>query len=114
MLQNAISVSNEDNRRRISKVESCFGSAGQPLKVPGRILIGEGILTKMCRKRPKPRQFFLFNDLLVYGTIVINKKKYNKQHIIPLEEVQRSHFLTKIWNCMSEFIYSDQIGSPSK
>ena len=25
------------------------------------------------------RQFFLFNDLLVYGNIVINKKKYNKQ-----------------------------------
>merc|ERR1711963_352199 len=32
--------------------------------------------------------FFLFNDLLVYGNIVINKKKYNKQHLIPLEEVK--------------------------
>lgn len=42
----------------------------------------------MCRKRAKPRQFFLFNDILVYGNIVIAKKKYNKQHIIPLEEVQ--------------------------
>ena len=42
----------------------------------------------MCRKRPKARQFFLFNDILVYGNIVIGKKKYNKQHIIPLEEVQ--------------------------
>jgi len=29
----------------------------------------------MCRKKPKPRQFFLFNDVLVYGNIVINKKK---------------------------------------
>jgi len=37
--------------------------------------VGEGILTKMCRKKPKPRQFFLFNDTLVYGNIVINKKK---------------------------------------
>lgn len=52
------------------------------------MLVGEGVLTKMCRKRPKARQFFLFNDILVYGNIVINKKKYNKQHIIPLEEVQ--------------------------
>lgn len=50
--------------------------------------MGEGVLTKMCRKRPKARQFFLFNDILVYGNIVISKKKYNKQHIIPLEEVQ--------------------------
>lgn len=54
----------------------------------GRVLVGEGVLTKMCRKKPKPRQFFLFNDILVYGNIIINKKKYNKQHIIPLEEVK--------------------------
>lgn len=60
----------------------------QPLKIVGRVLVGEGVLTKMCRKRPKARQFFLFNDILVYGNIVISKKKYNKQHIIPLEEVQ--------------------------
>lgn len=56
--------------------------------IPGRVLVGEGVLTKMCRKRSKPRQFFLFNDILVYGNIVIGKKKYNKQHLIPLEEVQ--------------------------
>ena len=47
----------------------------QPLLVPGRVLVGEGVLTKLCRKKPKPRQFFLFNDILVYGNIVINKKK---------------------------------------
>jgi len=66
------------------------------------VLVGEGVLTKACRKKPKPRetwgdgggvnhdhrQFFLFNDLLVYGNIIINKKKYNKQHLIPLEEVK--------------------------
>lgn len=69
-------------------VESCFGSSGESLLIPGRVLVGEGVLTKMCRKRPKPRQFFLFNDILVYGNIIIGKKKYNKQHIIPLEEVQ--------------------------
>ncbi|PVD33277.1 hypothetical protein C0Q70_04530 [Pomacea canaliculata] len=42
----------------------------------------------MCRKKPKPRQFFLFNDILVYGNIVIHKKKYNKQHILPLENIK--------------------------
>ncbi|XP_046999172.1 pleckstrin homology domain-containing family F member 2 isoform X2 [Schistocerca americana] len=81
-------VNSEANARRIAMVESCFGSSGQPLAVPGRVLVGEGVLTKMCRKKPKARQFFLFNDILVYGNIVINKKKYNKQHIIPLEEVK--------------------------
>ena len=52
------------------------------------MLVGEGVLTKSCRKKPKPRQFFLFNDILVYGNIIINKKKYTTQHIIPLEEVK--------------------------
>ena len=32
--------------------------------------------------------FFLFNDILVYGNILISNLKYNLQHIIPLEEVQ--------------------------
>lgn len=50
----------------------------QPLAVPGRVLVGEGVLTKVCRKRPKARQFFLFNDILVYGNIVINKKKVSQ------------------------------------
>ena len=81
-------VNSEANARRIALVESCFGNAGQPLSVAGRVLVGEGILTKSCRKKQKPRQFFLFNDLLVYGNIILNKKKYNKQHIIPLEDVK--------------------------
>jgi len=88
LYMNGVTVNSEANARRIGLVEGCFGSAGQPLIVPGRVLVGEGVLTKACRKKPKPRQFFLFNDLLVYGNIIINKKKYNKQHIIPLEEVK--------------------------
>ncbi|XP_018022883.1 pleckstrin homology domain-containing family F member 2 isoform X2 [Hyalella azteca] len=83
-------LNSEANARRIALVESCFGASGQPLAVPGRVLVGEGVLTKMCRKKPKPRQVFLFNDILVYGNIVMSKKKYNQQHIIPLEEVQLS------------------------
>ena len=74
-------MNSEANARRIALVEGCFGASGQPLKVPGRVLVGEGVLTKACRKKPKPRQFFLFNDLLVYGNIILNKKKYNKQHL---------------------------------
>lgn len=56
----------------------------QPLAVPGRVLVGEGVLTKMCRKKPKARQFFLFNDILVYGNIVINKKKVSNSVFIIL------------------------------
>ncbi|CAJ0928148.1 unnamed protein product [Ranitomeya imitator] len=77
----------EINSQRIAAVETCFGAAGQPLSLPGRVLVGEGILTKECRKKPKPRVFFLFSDILVYGTIMISKVKYSCQHIIPLEDV---------------------------
>jgi len=81
-------MNSEANARRIAMVEACFGTSGQPLAIPMRVLVGEGVLTKMCRKKPKPRQFFLFNDILVYGNILINKKKYNKQHIIALEAIK--------------------------
>jgi len=81
-------VNSEANAKRIRHVEECFGSSGQPLAVPGRVLVGEGVLIKMCRKKPKARQFFLFNDILVYGNIILMKRKYNKQHLIPLDAVQ--------------------------
>ncbi|ERE51061.1 pleckstrin homology domain-containing family F member 1 [Cricetulus griseus] len=80
-------VNTEINSQRIAAVESCFGASGQPLALPGRVLLGEGVLTKECRKKAKPRVFFLFNDILVYGSIVLSKRKYRRQHIIPLEEV---------------------------
>lgn len=60
----------------------------QKLVKPGRVLVGEGVLTKLCRKKAKLRQFYLFNDLLIYGNIVLEKKKFNKQHVLPLENVK--------------------------
>ncbi|WAR01742.1 PKHF2-like protein [Mya arenaria] len=113
-------VNSESNTRRIACVEQCFGSSGQPLTVPGRVLVGEGVLTKMCRKKPKPRQFFLFNDVLVYGNIVINKKKYNQQHIMEngwklispkksfvvyaATAVEKSQWISHIQKCVSDLL----------
>ena len=79
-------VNSEANARRIANVENCFG--GEPLAAPNRVLVGEGILQKQCRKQLKPRQFFLFNDILVYGTIIMHRKKYNNRQVLPLDEVQ--------------------------
>jgi hypothetical protein len=50
----------------------------QNLQKEGRALVGEGILMKVCRKKPKQRAFFLFNDILVYGRVVIAGRKVNK------------------------------------
>ncbi len=70
-------------------------------------MVGEGILMKVCRKKPKQRAFFLFNDILVYGRVVISGRKvkenqlnflsikssfksikYSQQKIIPLREIK--------------------------
>ena len=71
--------------QRILEIDQCFGLTGQALAVPGRVLIAEGVLTKSCRTGIKPRQFFLFNDILVYGSIVVKNVQFAKQHIIPLQ-----------------------------
>ncbi|KAM6943527.1 pleckstrin homology domain-containing family F member 1 [Xenentodon cancila] len=78
----------QKNRQRISAVEISFGVSGKPLSLPGRVLIGEGRLMKQSRRRPQPKVFFLFNDLLVYGSIIMNGRWYNRQQIIPLEDIQ--------------------------
>lgn len=75
------------NALRVQHVERCFGAGGQPLYKKGRVLLGEGVLTKICRKQAQPRQFFLFNDVLVLGHIVQDKKKYAKQQLIPLSGI---------------------------
>lgn len=77
------------NIDRIKYIEKCFGNDMKTSLISnGRALVGEGVLIKECRKKPKQRYFFLFNDLLVYGTSVISKKKYVNQHIINLNNVQ--------------------------
>lgn len=65
----------------------------QKLCVPGRELICEGPLLKVCRKTNKLRHFYLFNDLLIYSThpettqIPSPVSKLRQPTIIPLESV---------------------------
>ncbi|VDM64565.1 unnamed protein product [Angiostrongylus costaricensis] len=49
------SVNSEVNARRVANVEQCFGKMARPLSLFGRVLVGEGVLVKMCRKKPKRR-----------------------------------------------------------
>ncbi|CAF1931799.1 unnamed protein product [Rotaria magnacalcarata] len=76
-----------ENVKRIKSVQDKFVNS-QNLQKEGRALVGEGILMKVCRKKPKQRAFFLFNDILVYGQVVISGRKYSQQKIIPLNEIK--------------------------
>ena len=84
-----MSATNDLIENRIKYVENLFGVSGmvifilfiinltnvQPLLIPNRELIGEGVMLKICRRKPKERHFFLFNDILIYGNIIIYKRK---------------------------------------
>ncbi|XP_046897828.1 pleckstrin homology domain-containing family F member 1 [Hypomesus transpacificus] len=78
----------QENFERIRAVENSFRPPGKPLANPGRVLVGEGRLMKLCRHRPMPRVFFLFNDVLVYGSIILNGRWNKRQQIIPLEDIE--------------------------
>ncbi|XP_029363999.1 pleckstrin homology domain-containing family F member 1-like [Echeneis naucrates] len=78
----------QEIQKRIQAVENSFGPSGRPLSIPGRILMGEGQLLKQGRRKPQLKVFFLFNDVLVYGSIVVSGRWHKNQKIIPLEEIQ--------------------------
>lgn len=76
----------ERNTKRIKAVQNSFGASGTQLSKPGRVLLTEGRLVKQCRRRLQPKAFFLFSDVLVYGSVIIKGRWHKKQRIIPLGE----------------------------
>eukprot|EP01090_Pellita_catalonica_P004670 TRINITY_DN1448_c0_g1_i1.p1 TRINITY_DN1448_c0_g1~~TRINITY_DN1448_c0_g1_i1.p1 ORF type:complete len:697 (+),score=158.37 TRINITY_DN1448_c0_g1_i1:269-2092(+) len=57
-----------------------------------RVFIHQGSLTKLCRKIPKKREFFLFNDLLLYGEEVLSNYRIHRcinlrqSKIVPVDD----------------------------
>ncbi|XP_035036265.1 pleckstrin homology domain-containing family F member 2 [Hippoglossus stenolepis] len=77
-----------ENRERIQALESSFGPSGRPLYKPDRVLVGQGHLMKQGQRRTEMKAFFLFNDILVYGSMILNGRWHKKVKIIPLEDLQ--------------------------
>lgn len=73
-----------ENSAYIKAVENSFGVSGQPLSKPDRLLLGQGRLMKKSRRRWQLKSFFLFSDVLVYGSILPVGNWHKKQKIIAL------------------------------
>ena len=74
------------NHARIKAVERSFGPGARPLCKAGRVLVGEGRLLKRSRGGNQPKAFFLFNDVLVYGTVVASCQWHKNRRIVRLGE----------------------------
>lgn len=86
-----LSTLDKRNTKCIKAVQNSFGASGTQLFKPGRVLLTQGRLVKQCRRRPQPKVFFLFSDVLVYGSVVIKGRWHKKQRIIPLGENRCFH-----------------------
>ncbi|XP_068606184.1 pleckstrin homology domain-containing family F member 1-like [Brachionichthys hirsutus] len=76
-----------ENSKRIKAVERSFGASTKSLSRPGRFLVGQGCLKKQGRRKSQTKVFFLFNDVLVYGSIVLFGRLHKKLTVIPLDKV---------------------------
>lgn len=92
-------LDNSLNEKLIRNIDERFRTNDKnspaPLFKPGRVFALESVFIKECKKKPKQRIFFLFNDLLVYGKkTIINSNKLVSQHVLSLADMQVKPFNT--------------------
>jgi hypothetical protein len=54
---------------RLAELQRTVEGLREPLVLPGRRFLAEGVLLKSCRRGWKPRAFFLFSDLFFYAAV---------------------------------------------
>ena len=73
---------------RIQMIQNMFGTAGRMLNDGSRVLLAEGFLMKRSKDQCKKRHFFLFSDMLVWGSIIKENINYIRQRIIHLHKME--------------------------
>ncbi|KXS17088.1 PH domain-like protein [Gonapodya prolifera JEL478] len=75
------------NVGKIAEIEQLFGVTKGELAKSNRRYVMDGNLTKLSRNGPRLRRFFLFSDILLYGTPVGKLKRLTQHTIIPLSRL---------------------------
>ncbi|CAH8540856.1 unnamed protein product [Dicrocoelium dendriticum] len=120
----------EANTQRITAVEKLFGFPGKRLHTPRRVLVGEGTLTKICKRKPKQsillqRRSPHFIDLIdtevadvgdngIYqnGFSVLNPRKSFTLYATTSDE--KLQWIVHLRRCISEArLLAGFIGTPS-
>ena len=77
-----------ESSHRIQMIQNSFGTTGTLLNDGTRQLFAEGFLIKRNGERSKRRHFFLFNDTLVWGSVIKENINYIRQRIIRLNGLE--------------------------
>eukprot|EP01090_Pellita_catalonica_P015405 TRINITY_DN4177_c0_g1_i1.p1 TRINITY_DN4177_c0_g1~~TRINITY_DN4177_c0_g1_i1.p1 ORF type:complete len:1133 (+),score=222.54 TRINITY_DN4177_c0_g1_i1:341-3400(+) len=70
----------EENYVKICMIQKSLIGGCPALLTATRLYVREGSLVKICRKVPKKRWFWLFNDSLLYGSVVVTQSKKTTKH----------------------------------
>lgn len=61
-------IKSHEDAQRLLDLQRSFTNLDGPLLAPGRRLLKSGALLKTCKRDEEMRHFFLFSDLLIYGS----------------------------------------------
>ena len=87
-LKNSKFPSYSDSCQRIQMIENCFGTSGRKLNDGTRVLLAEGTLIKHSDDKHVRRHFFLFNDWIVWGSVIKENINYIRQRIVSLDHLE--------------------------
>lgn len=98
---------NTESKDKLTKLEARFAGGKVVLAKDSRMLVKEGILTRITRRGMRSFYFHLFNDLLLYSDVLKNGT-YNLHHSFEL------HFVSVVEPIGCPQPFALQINSPQK
>lgn len=73
----------EEKQKMVAEVQKLFSNAN--FAAEGRYFVRRGTLTKKCRSKDQDYEFFLFNDMLVYGSKATGSRKLRIHKMLAID-----------------------------